>query len=226
MRYFRGRSDNPNALAAIFLLVLLAVFAGPNTLPRLLSSVVPTADEGVPCDWLRLGTERAEHQSLIGRSVTNPLALGIRSSAVPNTPDGVLSISVTVVNQSIGTIPIVYNRDRVLIGDNGTNGLGIIFEPAVSLTTGAVRQDSASIPESDIRLLGPRQRCVHRLEFPANRLDPNFATGSVRVRAYYRNTTRGQVVQSGSPATPIFTDQGLWTGFIQSEAVIIPLASQ
>jgi hypothetical protein len=226
MQLFR-RSENPNAIAAIFLLVLLAVFAGPNTLPRLLSNVLPFADEGAPCEWLRTAEDLAEHQSLIGRAVANPMALTVKVSPLPTTPDGQLVITITVINQSIGTVPILYNKDRVLVGDNGTSGLGIVFNPPNSKTTGATRQDAASYLESDIRLLGPRQRCTHKIAFPANQIDPNLLSGTAGVTAYYRNNNRGQVAPApGGLATPIFSDQGLWTGFVQSEPVVIPLASQ
>jgi hypothetical protein len=46
------------------------------------------------------------------------------------------------------------------------------------------------------------------------------------VRAFYRGTVRGQTIAPtplpGSPvATPIFADQGLWVGYIESDPVTI-----
>lgn len=225
-RYFR-RGDSTNAVVAVFLLVLLMVFAGPNMLPRLLANSFPFVDEGAPCDWLWSGTGRAEHQSLIGRAVTNPLALTVESSPVPTSADGTLTIRITVINQSIGTIPIVFNPNQILVGDNGTSGLGLIFDPPNTLSTGAVRQDAASVPESNIRLLGPRQRCIQKVDFPVSRLDPTVATGNAKVRAYYRNTTPGQSIPvAGSTTAPIFPDEGLWVGFVVSDPYTILVASQ
>jgi len=222
-----GRGNNPNTIVGIFLLVLLALFAGPDTMPRLISAFVPNADEGIPCDWLRSADNTANHQSLLGRAAVNALVL--RVTASPVRTDAPLVINIIVQNSSIGTIPIVYNPQQVIVGDNGTSGLGIVFNPANSLSTGAARQDYTTFPEGNIRLLGPRQRCVHRIEFPASQAlaDPTLASGGAQVLAYYRITSAGQVVAPpGSVATPIFPDQGLLTvssGFVQSAPVRIEL---
>lgn len=222
-RYFR-RPDNPNTLVALFLLVLLAVLAG--TAPRLIGSIVPGADEGVPCSWLRQAEDRAAHQSLLGRGATSPITLGVSASPLPTTSDGELIIRIIVVNDSLGAVPLIYNPSQVQIGDAGFNtGLGIAINSNAPLTAGGV-QASAFVPESDIRVLGPRQRCVHTLRFPANQLpDPSLATGTATVKAYYRNTSPG-VTQSQDPlATPVFPDQGLWVGVVESPAVTIPVAA-
>lgn len=228
MRYF-NRSDNPNLLVGIFLLILLAVFIGPNIMPRILNSVAPGMDESFPCAWLRRGTERAYHQSLIGRAAINPLTLLVRAGNVPNTPDGRLVINIVVINNSLGTVPFVYNPEQVIVGDNGTSGLGLIFTPPNALVSGSPRSDPASFPEDNIRLLGPRQRCVHRVEFPANQMDVTLASGGSQVRAFYRINSAGGVQQTDPRATPIYRDQGLDVisgGFVQSPPVTIPIAVQ
>lgn len=225
MSFFR-RSGNPNLLVGIFLLVLLAVFAGPGTLPRLISSLIPNIDESIPCAWLRQGINRAEHQSLIGRAAASPISLRVRPSSVPNTPDGVLTITVIVTNTSIGTVAIVYDPAQVRIGDDGvTSGLGIVFNSPSPQSAG-VPQGATSFPENEIRLLGPRQSCIHRLEFTASQLPAaNIATGAATVKAYYRNTSRGVVQNGNAQATPVYTDQGLWVGIAESDSVPIPLAA-
>jgi hypothetical protein len=228
MRFF-NRSDNPNLLVGIFLLMLLAVFIGPNILPRIISSIAPGIDESIPCAWLRRGTDRAYHQSLIGRAAVNPLRVQVRSGSVPNTPDGTLSIAIVVVNESLGTVPIVYDPNQVIVGDNNTSGLGLIFNPPNGLNTGGSRFDQQSFPEENIRLLGPRQRCIHRAEFPASQLDVSLQTGTSQVRAFYRINTAGGVQQTQPNATPIYPDQGLDIvsgGYVESAPVTIPLASQ
>lgn len=224
MSFFR-RSGNPNLVVGIFLLVLLAVFAGPGTLPRLISSLVPNIDESIPCAWLRQGINRAEHQSLIGRAAASPISLRVRSTAVPSTPDGVLTITIIVTNTSIGTVAIVYDPAQVRIGDDGiTSGLGVVFNSPGPQSAGV--SQAGSYPENEIRLLGPRQSCVHKLEFSINQLPAaNIATGSATVKAYYRNTSRGIVQNTNAQATPIYTDQGLWVGVAESDSATIPLAS-
>jgi hypothetical protein len=233
----RGRSRsarfdnlNPrNVVAGVILLVLLLTIAGPRSLPSFVSNYIPYIDEAIPCVWLRQGIDRAFHQSLIGRAASesdvSPLSVIARSSAVP-APDGQLVITITVANNTIGTIPFVFNPDQVIVGDNNTSGLGLIFNPPTALNTGGTRQDTASYPEANIRLLGPRQRCIHRVAFPANQLDGTIASGQTQVRAYYRNNFAGQILVQNTAATPIYNDQGLWTGFIESASVPIPLAAQ
>ncbi|MEO8608518.1 MAG: hypothetical protein ABI690_11575 [Chloroflexota bacterium] len=221
---FLRRPTSTNALVGIFLLVLLAVFAGPGMLPRIISSIIPSADESIPCDWLRTGQDRAEHQSLIGRSVTNPISLHVRTSPLPSTAAETLVINIVITNESIGTVAIHYNPTQVRLGDDGVGGgLGIVFNAPGTVSAGQNQGDT--YPESDIRLLGPRQSCVHRLEFLAPFPDASISTGNATVRAYYRNTTRGASTPSSSLATPIYADQGLWVGVVESDPVTIPFAS-
>lgn len=218
-----NRTENPNAIVGLFLLVLLAVFVGPNMLPRLVSSFIPGADEGVPCSRLRTANDRAFHQSLLGRAATNPIALSVRTTSVPTEPNGTFEVSITVINDSLGTVPIVYDENQVIVGDNNTSGLGLIFTPQVGLTTGATRQDFGSFPEDNIRMLGPRQRCVHRVVFPFSQVGTSL-TDNVEVRAFYRINSAGTVNQSAI-ATPIFNDQGLNIvsgGYLESPPVTVP----
>lgn len=223
-----GTATSRSGSVGIILLIALAFLAGPNLIPRVFSRLSPYF-EGVPCNNLRNSPDRANHQSLLGRDDDDAMQLRIRSSAIPNSGDGFLTLQIIVENNSIGTLAFVYNEDEVSIGDNNTSGLGIIFSPTNSLATTNNRQDSPSFPESEIRLLGPRQRCIHTISIPAGNVipDQSVTSGTAQVLAYYRGTSRGSVVQPpGAVATPIYPDQGLWVGLAQSEAVIIPPASQ
>ena len=228
MRFVR-RSNNPNLFVGLILLLLLAVFAGPSTLPRLLSSISPQFYAGVPCSWVRIADDRAFHQSLLGRAATNPFSLSVQTTALPTDASGSLFINIIITNNSLGTVPFVYDPQRVIVGDNGTSGLGLIFTPQNSQSAGVPRQDSGSVPETNLRLLGPRQSCVVTVEFPGGNalVDPSLTSGQANVRAYYRNNQNGQTSQpSGIAATPIYNDQGLWTGYVESANTVIPLASQ
>lgn len=214
-----------NVIVGLFLLVLLAVFASPTTLPSVLSDVFPGFYEGVPCQWLKTADNRANHQSLLGRGAVNPIALSVQTTAIPTDASGFLYVRIIVANNSLGTVPFVYDPNAVIVGDNGTSGLGVIFSPGNSLFNGTRQDYGANIPESAIRLLGPRQRCVHTIEFPAGNvlIDPSLTSGTAQVRAFYRNNTNGAVTQpAGSIATPIYNDLGLWTGFVESGPAIIP----
>lgn len=223
MRFF-NRTENPNTLVGIFLLVLLAVFIGPNMLPRIVTSIAPGIDEAVPCAWLQNGIDRANHQSLIGRAAVNPIQLAVRTSAAPNGADSTFRITITVINESLGTVPIVYNEQQVIIGDNGTSGLGLIFDAPVNIPLNSARSDASSFPEANIRLLGPRMRCVHRIDFPASQVS---ITPGTSIRAFYRITSAGQITQLQNPAaTPIYPDQGLAiirNGYVESPTFTIPI---
>jgi hypothetical protein len=153
----------------------------------------------------------------------------VQPTALPKDASGVWDVNIIITNNSLGTVPFVYDPQRVIVGDNGTSGLGLIFTPQNSLSAGVPRQDSGSVPETNLRLLGPRQSCVVTVEFGAGNVlvDPSVTSGQANVRAYYRNNQTGQVIPpTGVVATPIYTDQGLWTGYVESANAPIPLASQ
>lgn len=223
------RGGGSNLFIGIILLLLLGVFAAPSVLPRFLSNVIPQFYEGVPCSWLRTAEGRAFHQSLLGRQAAEPFSLRVQTTSIPTDPSASLFVNIIITNNSLGTVPFVYDPNAVIVGDNGTSGLGLIFTPTNSLFAGSQRQDTGTVPEPNLRLLGPRQSCVVTVEFPAGNVlpDPAVTSGSARVRAYYRNNTSGQIVQGAATlATPIYTDQGLWTGYVESAEVLVPLAGQ
>lgn len=227
--YFRRVRDSSNAVVGIIMLVLLAVFVGPNVLPNLLSRTFAFVYEGTPCAWLRTANNRASHQSLIGRTARDPLTLRVQVGPVPTAIEGVLRITITITNNSIGTIPIVYDPAEVIIGDDGSSGVGLLFERAVNLPVGGIRQTAGlgTFPESKIRLLNPRQRCVHTIDIPYTNMDMSLLSVQTPVRAYYRITSPG-ATQNVNPSEPfIFPDQGLalfTNGYVQSDPpfIIVP----
>lgn len=219
------RSSNPNLIVGIFLLIILALFLSPNFLPRFISEIAPEIYSGVPCDWLRRADDRANHQSLLGRAVDNPFELSVALGVFPQQGSDIWQIRITLRNNSLGTVPIIYDSAQVSIGDNGTSGMGLVFTPANSLQGQFARgAEPQAFPETQIRLLGPRQSCIHTVEIPAGNVlvDPSLTGGTATVKAYYRGATRGAIVQSqASLATPIYNDQGLWVGYTESPAVEI-----
>jgi hypothetical protein len=216
----RRDGDSSNTVIGVILLVMLLVFIGPNILPTILSRTFEFVDEGVPCTRLRQAENRAMHQSLIGRSAVNPLDVRVIAENMPTDPNDPLTIRIVIENQTIGSIPIVFDERQILVGDDGvSSGFGLIFSPAVSLRTTGTRQAAGGvIAESSIRMLGPRQRCVHRVDFANASLDPQIASGTTTVQAYYRITTAGTL--SGG----VYPDQGLAIiqgGFLLSQATAI-----
>ena len=231
----RRDGDSSNTLIGIIILVLLLTYIGPDVLPQLVANTLPFLDEGIPCGLLRTGQDRGSHQSLIGRAAADPLIVRVEADTFPSDSQSSWTLRIIVINRTIGSVPIVFNENQVVIGDDGaTSGLGLIFSPASSVsidTNGdgvpnARAQGLTSIPENDIRILGPRQRCVFRVTIPASQLNA-IAQGQgarTRVRAFYRINTAG-IVQQGAT---VFQDQGLdilEAGFIDSEELIIPFAA-
>lgn len=123
------------------------VFAGPNNLPRFVSGLFPQFYEGVPCAWLRSADDRANHQSLLGRSAESPLSLRVTATQISRDPAGSFYVNIILTNELLGTVAVVYNPNQVLVGDNNSSGLGLIFNPNTSLSAGLGRQDSSTIPE-------------------------------------------------------------------------------
>lgn len=204
-----------NALIGIFLLVLLGFFIGPNLAPNLIPRLLPFIDEGIDCRYLRTGEFRARHQSLIGRLASDeirPLAIDVEVAGLPTQERNSLLLRIIMVNLSVGTVPFVWPGD-VLVNNTGINGVGVVFNnnpiPAASA-------QQAFIPDSNIKLLAPRQRCVLYVEIPGPSLAGLGVGQNSVVRAFYRNTTRGALEPSPNS---IFPDQGLWVGLIESTNV-------
>lgn len=221
--WLRREGDSSNTTIGIVLLLMLFVFVGPSVLPSLLARTIPFIDEGIPCTRLRQAEDRANHQSLIGRNTRNPLNLRLVVGDVPLSQDGELLIRLIIENNTIGSVPIVFDERQIIVGDDpASSGFGLIFNPPTGLSTGGFRQTQGDfIPEASIRILGPRQRCVHRISFPGSVLPLSLLNGTTTVQAYYRINTSGAFAQGAG----IYPDQGLAIiagGFITSPPVTIP----
>ncbi|MGJ3237817.1 MAG: hypothetical protein ACFE0Q_03840 [Anaerolineae bacterium] len=231
----RRDGDSSNTIIGVVILVLLTVFVAPDVLPQLVANTIPFLDEGLPCTQVMTAQDRANHQSLIGRSATDPLSIRAEVLSYPDDGTRPLVVRIVVLNESIGTVPFVFNPNQVIVGDDpNTSGLGVIFTPSINATLDYDRNGVANarvqqntVPASDIRILGPRQRCVHRVEIPAAQLTA-INPGQTRIRAYYRIQNDGVVQQVNPSVTPVYTDQGLRVvnvGFVESNDVTIPLAA-
>lgn len=218
---------NTNTLIGVLLLLALFSLAGDEVV-ALIANQVPgrVVSEAFPCSWLPEPQDLDNHQSLIARrAIANGVSLDllVRAGSVPLNPEGTLNIRIVVINSTLGTVPFVYNPAAVIVGDNNTSGLGIIFDPPSNIVSPDInpnlRTDPATYPESSIRVLGPQQRCVHTLTFTLNQLDTNIQSGNSTVQAYYRGVSAGVV--PGANPTPIYPDQGLPTGLTVSNPVAI-----
>jgi len=198
---------NPNPFIGIILLIVLLVFVLPDRLPQFISDLSPYLFAGIPCVRLPAARDLAAHQSVIGRSVQDPLQLAV----APTTPQdsGALLIRLTVTNLSLGTLPVVFQEDNIVVAasDEESNGFGFIVEPEPAEgTRGRQAPDPDGYEESDIRLLGPRQRCVHTLDLVASQ---DMIDNGGTIRAYYRMSLPGEHQTLSEGVTTIYADQGL-----------------
>ncbi|HYO89514.1 MAG TPA: hypothetical protein VER79_12750 [Candidatus Limnocylindrales bacterium] len=220
----RPRGGRRTGGVAFVLLFIALLFIGFNLLPGTLASYFPQFYEGTPCTALRVSTGRANHQSLIGIGAANPIQLSVTPSTLPVTADGFFTVRITVTNTSTGTVPILIDPLNIAVGGSA-EGLGLRFNPPNSLT--GVVNSGAVAPSSGVLVLGPRQKCVQVVEFPAGNVlvDPSIQAGRTTVQAYYRNNSPGAVTPpTNTFATPIFNNAGLWVGLVESPAVVIPIS--
>ncbi len=216
----RRLRNNSSSIVLIVILLTLATFAGPNALPRLLSNFIPFVDEGPPCERLRSAENRDQHQSYLGRLANQegePLSVRIDADDIPNELDGELVIRIIVTNESIGTVPIVYPGD-IIVNNTALNGIGLVFN---SLAIEATSPQAGLIPDSNIKLLAPRQRCVEHYSIPVADLANRGIGPNSTVQAYYRNTTPGSIAVDEDS---VFSDQGLWVGVAASNVVALRTA--
>lgn len=232
----RRDGDSSNTIIGIVILVLLTVFVAPDVLPQLISNTIPFLDEGLPCEMVMNAHDRTRHQSLIGRQATNPFTLRAEVLSFPNDGASPLVIRVVLHNRTIGSVPFVFNPNQVVVGDDpNSSGIGLIFNPPIGAAIDANNDGIANtravglttFANSDVRVLGPLQRCVHRISIPASQLG-QIQPGQSQVRAYYRITNSG-LAQQVNPNNPIvYVDQGLGVvtgGFVESPSVLIPVAA-
>ena len=118
----RRDGDSSNSIIGIVILVLLTVFVAPDILPQLVAETIPFVDEGLPCSRLLTAQDRANHQSLIGRAATDPLLIKTEVSPYSNNGTDNLVIRVIIINETIGTVPLVFNPNQVIVGDDGNSG--------------------------------------------------------------------------------------------------------
>ena len=212
--------DNPNTFIGIILLVVLIVFVLPERLPTFVTEISPILFGGIPCGRLPAAGNLAAHQSILGRSAVDPLRLEVTTSEIGDEAELIVRLSVT--NLSLGSVPIVYQEDNIVVAgaDDESDGFGIVIDPPPSV--GAVDRenpDPAGYDEADIRILGPRQTCSYSVEVRASAA---MITDGGTVSAYYRMTGAGEHQQQIEGSRQIYPDQGLAIlseGLIVSEAI-------
>ena len=214
--------DNPNTFIGVILLVVLGVFVLPDRVPQFIADLSPYLFAGVPCERLPAASNLAAHQSVLGRSAVDPLKLELSASGIGDENELVIRLSVT--NGSLGTVPVVFQADNIVVAaaDDATDGFGLVIDPPPA--TGIHERSEpnpASYDEGDIRLLGPRQTCVHAFELEASAA---MITDGGSARARYRMSVAGEQQEQGEGTGQIYADQGLdilADGVVYSEEIEI-----
>jgi hypothetical protein len=219
MRYVR-RARGSNAIVGTFFILLLATLLSPSVAPAFIARYLPFIDEGIPCGSARQAEGRVQHQSLLGRAASAsgfPLAVEVSLGPYPIDATGTLVVKLVLLNRSVGTVPFVFPGD-VLINNATINGAGIVFnnQPIPN-----VQAQQTLVPDSNIRLLAPRQRCVLRVDIPAAQFGQYGISPGTFVKGFYRNATTGASQGILPGQTQLFPDQGLWVGVTESNPVSI-----
>lgn len=207
--------NNPNAFIGIVLLVVLFVFVLPDRLPGSIAGLSPQLFAGIPCARLPAAKDLAAHQSILGRQAQDPLQLKLAAGDIHN--DGELVMRLSVANISLGTVPIVFQADNFVVADadDDTDGFGLIIQPAPEEGLLArANPNPATYDEGDIRLLGPRQTCVHSIELAASAA---MVSDGGSASAWYRMRAAGEQQPQSEGVREVFPDQGL---DILSEGVV------
>ncbi len=199
--------NNPNAFIGIILLVVLVVFVLPDRLPSAIGGLSPGLFGSLPCARLPAAKDLAAHQSILERQAQEPLRLQLTASDIND--EGGLVMRLSVANTSLGTAPIVFQTDNFVVAeaDDESDGFGIIIQlaPAAGLSA-RTDPNPSTYAEGDIRLLGPRQTCVHSLELVASAA---MIRDGGSASAWYRMRAAGEQQPQSEGVREIFADQGL-----------------
>lgn len=213
-RFYRNRRSSTTFAA--LLLLLLVVLAGQNTFTGFISRLFQARPA---CSAMRQAVDRDTHQSLIARAAAQraaPFRVEVSLGSYPTTTDGTLDLVLIFTNITVGTVPFVYSGG-VPINNPVPDGFGVVVG---SQALPAVTPANTFLPDSNVRLLVPLQSCVEILRFSVSQLQQfGIQPGSV-VRAYYRNSSPGQVTTT---ANSIYSNHGLWVGVAESRSQVVPI---
>lgn len=226
--------------------IFLATLAIGLAVLRGFPVIVPALNRGAICINLP-SPEGGNNQSLLalsdGTDVPQSLELELKVLAENNglgdpeiTIGDDLNVRVTFKNEDIGPVTLFLLEDREVIGDfdqfTAQQGVGLFFEirhvDTSSLLFDTVRQPPTqgsftSYALEDLFMVTAKHKCYMDLNFSSARLQDIGLNrlGEYRIRVYYRNASRGVPLPplAAPTATPMFTDQGVWSGTVQSNEV-------
>jgi hypothetical protein len=240
-RDFLTRTDNINIVLALVGLGLAISVGFPL--------VIPSLDRGAVCTNLP-SPQGGNNQSLLalsdGTAVPQEVELeleilndehknGVGDVEIQRGED--LMVRVTFQNNDVGPVTLFFLEDREVVGNfdnlSTQQSIGLMFEFRELQGNSLLNETGVRQPPSqnsfssyaleDLYMLSSKQKCYIDIRFSASRLEQLglFVYPEYRIRAYYRNSSRGVPLPplAAPTATPMFTDQGVWTGTIQSNEV-------
>ncbi|NOG64227.1 MAG: hypothetical protein HND46_12480 [Chloroflexi bacterium] len=151
-----------------------------------------------------------------------------------------LIVDVVFQNDDIGAITLYFVDDAIAVGSPASpDSVGGIYLEIRNKATNQLYSGSlqgvppiinGSFDYEDLHVLQSRRRCSVRVIFEPQQLAAmNMGVGEYEIRAYYNNPNRG-VLPATAPdgstptATPMFQDQGVWRGRINSKIVTFEIS--
>src|SRR5262249_46195847 len=209
-------------------------------LVAMLPRVWPPAFSEVNCNNLSSPTLGGDHQSLLAlQTPPSDLVLDMSFDRDTINVGDPLGMTVRFVNRSMAPLTLYLEEDKIPFRYI-TNEIGLTFfvQQLVS-APGTVDQPGRTLGEpystrpfvgapqtytvDQLRVLGPRQRCREYVDISTQRVSLTLpGPGRYKIIAVYRNQSKGVVPPVVPPTpTPIFADQGVWTGEVRSNEAIL-----
>lgn len=214
-------------IAFAALLVLIVAM-----LPR----IWPPSFSEVNCNYLSTPALGGDHQSLLASTTpASDLRLDMQFDRDTINVGDALGITVRFVNSSMAPLTLYLEESKIPFRYTGRE-IGLTFfvqQLGANDVPGRTLGEDQSVrplvlapptySPDQLRILGPRQRCREYVEVSAQRLSlSGMGAGRYMIIAYYSNQTKGAVPPVPPPTpTPIFTDQGVWTGEVRSNDLIL-----
>jgi hypothetical protein len=210
---------------AIVALILFAIFAIPY-LP------LPYVVSGVGCYNLSSPAISGSSQSILGSQASqNDLRLELVPDPINLKTTDPLNMDVRFINNSMRPLTLFLPQGEYVFRYDEQES-GILFS-IVGVADGQPRGEGANVRapfiapsqfnQTDLHVLGPRQRCSVSVSVDLARLAASRVTpGQYNIIAFYRNTSRGALppIEANTP-TPMFPDAGVWTGTVRSNQITL-----
>jgi hypothetical protein len=219
--------------------ILGIIAAGATLIGALLfPKLYPAAQRGPSCSDLASpigGNNRSVLAYLSTNS--NPLNLDLSLAKTTIDQNETLEVRLTFVNQDRGPVIIHFRQEGPILTSNAAVQ-GVTLE--ITRVDGGQVADQpdtytspTTFPYRELNLLGSRDRCTERYSITPTELAAlGIGTGEYRIRAAYRNNSRGDpgpLQPLNATATPIpqYADnQGVWVGEVESNevrfAIVVP----